>query len=398
MLSSEKLQIDIIALIKSGSSVKEISKKLKISKAAIYDFLRTTIPSDNKIQFDRLPVSTQIKLLIIEEDYKSVLELCNKPENIEDKNIQEQKVKVLLLEYEKTQNNELLEQALKICQSNDDIKSFDRYRKKIESYIKNTNINKKLTVLLTNIYYETISIEEIKNSEVEEWEKALLLICYYEKNNKKAGLTYLKKLKVEYQEKKEKLKILNILYDRLNSKKNRIFDVSIYSKYLGCTIDQNCIKTVEHRKNDIEKINSNTLSATKESNQIDTKSIVPKQQNHSTNVKYNRYNRYSNIKNNKPETTKLADLTIKKIYIKDIFPREVLEIGKYLYVEMNDIKNQRNAIKAWDNFECLINKTIDDVQAMNRITRILQKFQKEGLLSQTENYKDIKSLKKNIYQ
>lgn len=397
MLSFEKLQTDIIILIRNGSSVKEISKELKISKAVIYEFLRTTIPSDNKIQFDRLPVLTQIKILIIEEDYKSALELCNKPENIDNKNIQEQNVKVLLLEYEKTQNNELLEQALKICKSNNDIKSFDRYRKKIECYI-NNNTNKKLTVLLTNIYYGTISIKEIENSEVEPWEKALLLICYYEKNNKKAGLTYLKKLKVEYQEIKEKLKILNILYDRLNGKKSRIFDASIYSKYLGCTIDQNCIKVIEHHKNDIEKINSvNILPAVKKLNKIDTKITVPKQQNHSTNVKYNRYNRHSNIENNKQETIKPTDLTIKKIYIKDIFPREVLEIGKYLYVEMNDIKNQRNAIKAWDNFECLINKTNDDVQAMNRIARIFEKFQKEGLLSQIDNCEDIKSLKKNIY-
>ena len=115
------------------------------------------------------------------------------------------------------------------------------------------------------------------------------------------------------------------------------------------------------------------------------------------NTKYNRYNRYNSQETKKKELIKEQEIITKKIYIKDIFKEEVLEIGKYIYIEMNNINSQRKAVKAWDNFECLINKTTDDKEAMIRMIRILNKFQSAGILSTTEKYEEEKILRK-IYK
>ena len=399
MLLSTKQKSIIVSKMKNGASIKEVSDELKIAPSEIYDILKIAIQDKKTITFEELPLSTQIKLLVIEHKYDLALELCNKPENIDNKNIQEQKLKILLLIYEQTNNQQYLEQALDLCKENAGIKSFDKHNKKIQYNIKTNDINKDLTVLLTNIYYGTISKEEIENSNINPWEKSILLISYYEKNNKKMGITYLKKLKTEYKEIKEKLKIINILYERLNSRKTRIYDISIYSKLLNCTINNSYIKKVEENVDNqiVEKVNTNSEKLIiKESNVTEKKLSQPKQIYTTNGTKYNRHNRDIQEKDKK-EIEKNKELIIKKVYIKDIFPNEVIEIGKYLYIEMNNSKNQQNAIKAWDNFECLINKTTDDVQAMNRMIRILKRFQTEKILSQTENYDDIKSLKKNIY-
>ena len=48
--------------------------------------------------------------------------------------------------------------------------------------------------------------------------------------------------------------------------------------------------------------------------------------------------------------------------IKDIFKDEVLNIQYYIYRQMQSklVARQRNAIKAWDNFNCIINRPLSD--------------------------------------
>jgi len=107
------------------------------------------------------------------------------------------------------------------------------------------------------------------------------------------------------------------------------------------------------------------------------------------------FSRYTQNNNNQLCS---SSVSVNKVrLIKDVFSQEVLEIGKYLYVEMNNFERQRDAIKAWDNFESLINKPSDNIEAMERMIRILKNFQVKGLLSTTTNYDEIKVLKKNIY-
>ena len=114
MSFSEK-QASVITRIKSGASVKEICKELDISPTEIYSFLQSTIPSDKSIEFSKLPLSTQIKLLVFEQNYDAAIELCNKEENLENSNIQEQHVKILLTMFEQRNDKKLLQNALEIC-------------------------------------------------------------------------------------------------------------------------------------------------------------------------------------------------------------------------------------------------------------------------------------------
>lgn len=379
MSISKVNKIEIISMIREGASIKEISNKLNISISLIYDFLKMTIPSDKSIEFDKLRASTQIRILIMSEDYEGALEICNREDNLNNMNIQEQQVRILLKMFQQTEDNSLLERALVICNNNPSMNNCKKYKNKINNYMKNFDNNYQVTNLLSNICYGNISVEEINNSDIDTFKKLILLISYYEKNNKKKGLSYIKMLKKDYSDDKEKLKILNLLYERLNSKKTRVFDAKIYASYLNCTVDMVNIQNIP----EVEKIEIKSKPKVIDKvPEIRKKSVYKSQQ--VTTVKNIRYNRYNNQSSNKKQTIKSTEPVIRVKKIKEKFPQEILEIGKYLYVEMNNPEKQQLAIAAWDNFECLIEKTTDDLKAMGRIRHIIDEFDSAGIITKSE--------------
>ena len=390
MIFTEKQKEDIMFMVKNDASVKEISEKLEISPPEIYEFLKVAIPNDKTIEFNKLRLSIQIRILVMYEKYDEVLELCNKEENLNNLNLQEQHVKILLKMYEKTEDNNVLERALVVCKKNPAIKDYKKLMNKIKRYMSGNNML--LTKLLSNIYYGSVCEDEIVESNITDWEKSLLLISYYEKNNRKKGLSYIKMLKKDYSNNKEKLKILNLLYERLNSKKMHVFDAILYSDYLNCTVNINLAKTKTIPKVEEIKIDSKPSVVAKVPD-ARKKSIYKPQQ--ITTVKNCRYNRYNNPNScNGSKIDNVTETIVKNKKIKDIFPREILVIGAYIYVEMNSINNQRRAIMAWDNFECLIEKSSNDTHAMGRIVAIIQKFKSAGILDSNVVVEEDKILKK----
>lgn len=368
----------IIFMIREGVSIKEISDRFNVPIPLIYNFLKMTMANDKSIEFDKLRVSVQINLLMIEENYDAALEICNRKENLNNMNIQEQQVRILLKMFQQTQNNIYLERALVVCDNNPEMNNCKKYKNRINKYMGNLDRNCQVTNLLSNICYGSTSVEEISSSDIDSFEKAILIISYYEKYNKQKGLDYIKELKKEYADKKE-LKILNLLYERLNSKKLKIFDVSIYTNYLNCTVDISMakIQTIP----EVEEIKIESKPKIVEKIPVVRKKTVykPQQVNEVKNSRYNRYNNPNS--HNDSKVVNNMGIIIENRKIKDVFPREVLVIGTYIYVEMNSIDNQRRAIEAWDNFECLIEKSCDDTNAMDRMISIIEKFRLAGLLN-----------------
>lgn len=176
--------------------------------------------------------SQKITILIKQNKLYSALEVCDRFPNY--KFIQCQKVTILMMLNK-------LEEALEICKRKEyeDDKYFIKKIRRIESKKSekckedskdNFSIDTSHDVLV-KIYSGDITLDEIK--EDDEWKKFILTAAYYEKNNKQKGIELIKKYKNNEDLSNEQIKVLNILYNRLIIKKTMIFDLTIYSQYLG---------------------------------------------------------------------------------------------------------------------------------------------------------------------
>lgn len=390
----ESQRIKILLLMHQDSNNKELLEEaLKVCEKH---------PDYKVIQSQKI----RILLLIYKENnnmelLKETQSICEKYQD--DETIESQKIEILLLMFKRINKKELLEEALTICDKYKGNAEFEIKRSKINRQVEEfiaTKYSKVLTIFLTRIYQNDISLEELKNSEIELWQKHLLLISYYEKNDKKTGVSYIKKIKSQYQTIPEKKKILNLLYERLVSKKQKLFDPTIYSKYLNCTIDQTLINPITQiEKENTIKETSTKINLNKDANnQVKPKNKPTTKIISCTGVTLNRYNQPNNSNNkNNNNNNSTKNYTTKTLSqsIKDLFPKEVFEIGAYLYVQMNKADNKSNAIKAWDIFDNLINKSSDDKEALTRMISLLRRLENSDILTIKPNESNLqKRLKK----
>ncbi len=255
---SNEIKNKILEEINSGEELKIISLKYDISMSTLYRWkkensntnkidisdiineIHTLInmkkfnealticneyPNQEKLQFLKRSIiikyehflSYKITILTKQNKLDEALTLCDEfPNNI---NIQNQKISILI---KLNKYNE----ALAICDYFPNNKSFQSRKTSI--------LNIELSKTLTYIYYNSIKLEEIMNlNNISKRDKYILLCAYYEKHNKNAGIALLKSLK-----NKNIIdnKTINILLERLKSKKIKIFDVGLYSKILKCKI------------------------------------------------------------------------------------------------------------------------------------------------------------------
>ncbi len=239
-------------------------------------------------------------------------------------------------------------------------------------------------ILLTRIAYDNISLEEIQNSEIDEFNKIVLTIAYYEKYNKKAGVSYIKNLK-KHETDAKKIKVLNKLFERVSTKKMILFDTIVYSQIIGYDIDASLkhdilkrkkeeqIKEKEERDNyvlnqSVQKQEKKVEQAINSiENTIIQKSIPLEKKVERTAKKVNVVQKpIKNVQKVKSINTNLL--------IKDVFSHEVAEICKVIYVQMNNVYQSKDAVKAWDNFELLIEKPISDKEALKRMIKIINKL------------------------
>ena len=316
----------------------------------------------NKYKENKILNLYKAKALINLEKYEEAIKVCNKVPN--NANVQEQKVIAL----EKLGR---IKEAIEICNS-EQFKTDERFIKKAKELNKKYQIENQHSQgceILTSIYYGDITKELIEKSEFNEYIKTIFLIAYYEKYNKKAGIQFVKEQKKATTD-VYLLKILNKLYDRLISKKI-LFDINLYSELTGCEInfnrkifqeeqqEENKLETKLIEKSDNMEIRSSLKKQKKESKII---SVQGKKVDYRTPTTSKKTNTNVSQKNEKKEET--------SILIKDVFDKELLEIGKYIYAQMNS-KRQKDAIKAWDKLENLSYEPITNKKAVEKIVHLI---------------------------
>ena len=416
----------IIEVLIKLNEIKAMNYRNEIEIMNFLEFSNQYFEKDEQIQFqtikllrkmnktkealkicDRFPryapiQSQKITILMKQNKIDEALEICDRfPE---DEPIQSQKITIL-------QKQNKMDESLEICHRFPE----DEYRKKkkaiinSENCINNVFITKKneplVSTLLTNIYINNISEEEIQNSDLSDYEKTILLIAYYEKINKKKGINIIK-LKKKNTKNIIEVKNYNMLLEKLSRKKNSIFDIMIYKDILKCSInfekisnsfieetkikeiktsepkvevlknktDKKSVKIVNNRN--VEKIDEQKES--KKAEEIKTSEPKVEVSKNKTDEKYitmsgkvvNNRNVEKTDEKEKSTKTKESEPQL----IKDIFKNEIISIGKQIYVELYNPDNperQKDALKAWDILEQIANSSINDKKNLKKMLRII---------------------------
>ncbi len=104
------------------------------------------------------------------------------------------------------------------------------------------------------------------------------------------------------------------------------------------------------------------------------------------------------VNNRFDNNTKIEKNEVKKekvVLIKDVLSKEVNQLGMHLYVMMQNPKRKKDAIRAWDNLENIINKPITDKVALEKIINILTNIGNEHPeIVEIDNKRMMKLLKK----
>lgn len=244
----------------------------------------------------------------------------------------------------------------------------------IQKLFQNNTSNSSMNELFTRIYCDDIGLDELVRTTLVSFDQILLSIVYYEKHNKKQGIQFINQRKQGFEEKQ--LKILNVLKERLSSKKT-IFDCGLYGELLNCNIDLDLAMQIEKKKKESgisvkPIVVAETPTSIKKSS---TKQATVKTQPKIVAIEGTRFMRNSSksSKNIKPKKEEI----MKKILIKDIFAYEIMRIGSQVYVEMQgqNEKRVKDATRAWDILETLSNKPITDSGALNKMIHLTYRLQ-----------------------
>jgi len=268
--------------------------------------------------------------------------------------------------------------------ANDTKYAFDDVVKRLRYNLmkKNSNVDNEKIQLLTKIYLDDITKDEIKKSNLDLFEQSVLLTAYYEKYNPKAGIDFLKKLKKTDGLSNTYKKSYNTLLQRLASNKNKYFDITIYSDILNTKIDFNMISEYKER-NDSKKQQVKEINAIKKVEnvkEIPKKEITLKTINKKKSVEDNKIisivgtrvnSRYANTNNSNIDNQN--NNTNHVLLIKDVLKNEIDQIGMYLYVMMQDSDIRSKAIRAWDNLENMVYKPVTDKKTLEKLINILFK-------------------------
>ncbi len=110
------------------------------------------------------------------------------------------------------------------------------YKKQIMSLFTSKKLeDNEASFYLTKLYNDTLIIEEIDSSNLEDYKKEIFKMAYCEKYNLNYNINALKKLKSVYEENKKVLKIINKLLVH-SKRKLKLFDFGFYEEVLSCEI------------------------------------------------------------------------------------------------------------------------------------------------------------------
>lgn len=129
---------------------------------------------------------------------------------------------------------------------------FNEEKEKIRKLIKDDSIEKEL---LTKVYGNYITKEEIDNANINEYRKDILILAYLEKNNKKKALEYAKVLKKKYIE-KEDIKNINVIINKITTNKRYYYDIGLYENILNTEVDFNLLNRIKEIEESEEEIST----------------------------------------------------------------------------------------------------------------------------------------------
>jgi len=182
-----------------------------------------------------------------------------------------------------------------------------------------------------------------------------------------------KEQKKLYINEKEKIKILNILLERLMSNKIIIFDIDTYRKYLKCELNFKLSSELFEKMKEensviepVKKIENVGIITRKEVKEM-KKDITSK-----NNLKIVNQQSSSNTIAVESKKKIVKEKINRPITIRNVFEKEVLQIGAHLYLKMQNSESRKTAVEAWDNLQLLIEKPISDEEALNKILNIFE--------------------------
>lgn len=328
-----------------------------------------------------------IRKLLDDGKCDEALEICNSY-SLSSSNIDYFKALILLKIGKKNNDKVKLRQSIAICNSysqyDNGFKSIKyeatlllqgiEIRKTRNNFPHNPAVNK----IYTRVYYNDITADAIKEADIPQFRKEILLLAYYEKNNRTMGLKYIKELMKKYHNDKTKLRLINTLYDKFSRKDKKIYyNLGAYGNIINATLDLNYKKSADNSGHIVSSDSSDKVTITQLENKSEKTKMV-------TNLNVNSYvscqgkrinSRYDIIETGNYKYKNKGQLkTEDKVLIKDLFSTEILEVQKLLYLKMQstNIKNRQDAIKAFDNFELLIEKDVDDRLALDKTLKVLK--------------------------
>ena len=366
---------------------------------------------------DNVPIQSQMAIIAIKQgDYEKAREIGKKFENYAP--IQSQMVTIAIKErdYEKAKeigkkflNDEVIQLQIEKIETKMKDENYEKIEKEyIMEQLKEYNPFCKeckekvelLNQIKTKLYYELekIDLQEIlQNKELTEKQKLYVALAI---NEKRKNVKNIKELANKYKDSDE-IKNINIILQRTQSKKKKIFNWEIYDECLGWELDENLKNKYEQNK---KKQKENGITQREEKLRTQKHKEEEQQQERKKQNKVReqiikgKYNVHTNKKisdNNiqKPkvlqffkselkheekhknnndfknelkvqvqqDTAKIKQQNeeIQQKYIYTEVMKYLIEKKKLIYVKMQstDLEKQREGISQWDKLDDLIEKT-----------------------------------------
>lgn len=194
------------------NSIKEPNKRVEKSFATL----------DKKM-------SNKVKMLLHEKKYDDALDLLQYIQNA-SKELQ----KSLKREIEKLFLEDEIGYAFSLIELLDD-SEYKRQFMSFNTYNEQTLTNTELNTLMTELYNDTLTWDEINDSNLEDYEIEALKMAYCEVYKLNYDARVLKDLKQKYQSDKKVLNILTKLLEHIK-KKSFIVNFGFYEKLLSCNV------------------------------------------------------------------------------------------------------------------------------------------------------------------
>lgn len=314
-----------------------------------------------------------------------------------------------------------LEEELRIRKEKEEKKALEEQAKINQTNAISNKTKQIKKALITKLYVGVLTLEEIDSSDLSDFDKVLMTICYYDKYNHANGLRYIKSIKDLFNADQER-RIINNLRNRLENKRNNFFDIAVYRNYI-CSVDFNYASNLqrkidEEKQLELERKREEERRVREEIAKYDAPIIVPEniaiQHEVATPLQIDTKEEIKEvveeikeipiepiIKKQDPEEIRVTKVKKKKkkekevkqndlrldnsiVRIKDAFPSEVEIMGGCIYVEANN-SGTAAAMKAFDIFESIVEQDVNNKDALEKFERLVLKFSRDKSIGLSYN-------------